>query len=89
VIVLDLLFTTRGVINQGTAHGFGFFGLAGNSELNLRAVTPLLGVIYAPRAACTITGEGSAAAEIHGLIICPTLTLGNNVPLHYDEALNQ
>jgi hypothetical protein len=78
-----------GIINQGTANGFLYLGLAGSATLNLRTVTPLLGSIYAPSVACTITAGGSAEAEIHGIIICRTLALGNSLQLHYDEALNQ
>jgi hypothetical protein len=79
----------NGIVNEGLANGFWYLGLAGNSTLNLRVATPLVGGIYAPRTACTITGGGSGVAEIHGSILCRTLTLGNQLQLHYDEALNQ
>jgi hypothetical protein len=78
-----------GIINQGAANGFYYLGLPGSATLDLRATMPLLGVIYAPSVACTITGKGSDAAEVHGQILCRTLTLGNHLQLHYDEALNQ
>jgi hypothetical protein len=79
----------NGVINQGTANGFFYLGLPGSMTLNLRATTPFLGVIYAPSVACTISGGGSGVAEVHGQILCRTLTLGNDLELHYDEGLTQ
>jgi hypothetical protein len=78
-----------GVVNQGPVEAFSFFGPAGNSTLSLRATTPFLGLIYATHAALTITGSGSATAEVHGAIVCRSLTLGSHLDFHYDEALNQ
>jgi choice-of-anchor A domain-containing protein len=65
-----------------------FLGLPGNTTLNLRAATPFLGVIYAPNAACTISGAGGVA-QVHGAIVCRTLTLGSHMEFHYDEAVYQ
>ena len=77
-----------GILNLGTADGFLYLALAANTSISLKT-SSLVGQIYAPRAAVTISGSGSSATEFEGLMVVKTLSLGNHLNAHFDEALSQ
>ena len=77
-----------GIVNEGVARQFIYFGLPGNHTLNLRFTTPLIGLIYAPQAICYVTAKGNAAAEMEGVVIVQEVELGAALRFHYDEAVN-
>jgi hypothetical protein len=76
----------EGVINQGPAKDFMYFGAGQNREVNLRLGIPLRGFVYAPSAVCTIFSAGSTAAEVHGAVFANSLELGADLEVHLDEA---
>jgi hypothetical protein len=78
-----------GIINQGVASHFIFFGVGLFSELNLRVATPFVGGIYAPRATCTITSAGGSSADLQGAVVTRSIQLGADLDFHFDEAPGQ
>ena len=77
-----------GIINLGTASNFLYLALAANTSVALKT-SSLVGQIYAPRAAVTISSAGNAVTEFEGLMVVKTLSLSAHLNLHFDEALSQ
>ena len=78
-----------GIINEGLARNFNYFGMPGNTAVNLRVSTPFVGNVYLPAGRCSITSSGGSTAELFGAIIGRSLELGAPVRLHLDEAGGQ
>jgi hypothetical protein len=78
-----------GIINEGLTRSFNYFGMPGNTAVNLRVSTPFVGNVYVPAGSCTITSSGSSTAELFGAIAGRALELGAPVRLHLDEAVGQ
>ena len=77
-----------GIINLGTASGFLYLALAANTSVTLKT-SSLVGQIYAPRAAVTISNAGNAVTQFEGLMVVKSLSLNADLNLHFDEALSQ
>jgi hypothetical protein len=78
-----------GIVNQGVAGNFIYYGTGSNSELNLRISTPFVGGIYAPNATCTVTSGGGTVADMQGAVVVRSIVLGTDLDFHFDEALGQ
>ena len=78
----------NGIINQAQyATNFVYYGLPSNSSLSLRGNGTFKGVIYAPNAAFTLNGGGSAVEDFIGASVTKTVTFNGHFKFHYDEAL--
>jgi hypothetical protein len=74
----------NGIINEGVAGNFIYFGIRESPTLHLRVATRFSGTIYAPYAVCTITSGGNSAAEIEGYVAARSVELGSDVNFHVD-----
>jgi len=77
-----------GIVNQGVAANFIYYGTSSNAELTLRISTPFVGGIYAPRTTCTISSAGGLRANMQGAAVAGSIELGADLDFHYDEALS-
>ena len=80
-------FRGNGIINQGVAQNFMYFGTGTSSTLNLRVTTPFVGTIYAPYAVCTISSSGNVTADLQGSIAARIIELEADSNFHADAAL--
>ena len=79
----------NGILNQGVPRNFMYYGTGANTELHLRVTTPFVGLIYAPRATCTVISGGNSAADMQGAAVVQSLELGADVNFHFDEELGR
>lgn len=78
----------NGVVNNGgRATNFYFFGLPSNQELTISGNGTFTGVIYAPNAAFTLNGGGSASEDVSGSAVASTVRINGGFTFHYDESL--
>lgn len=79
----QVLWGGGGCVNAtGFAKNFSIIGL-GTSPITYSGGTRLVGTIYAPSAAVSMSGNSDAC----GAIVANNFTLSGNMGLHYDEAL--
>jgi hypothetical protein len=78
-----------GVQNGGVASQFYYFGTDRNTTLSYGGNASFTGVIYAPNAALTLGGGGSAQIDVAGSIVARSIKLNGNFTFHYDENLRR
>ena len=78
----------RGVINEAASStNFVYNGLPSNTSLSLGGNAEFKGIIYAPHAALSLNGSGSAENDFIGASITSTVTMNGHYNFHYDENL--
>jgi len=78
----------QGIINHtGKAHNFILYGLPTCMGITVTSTSPLVGAVYAPRAAFTMRNHGSTPVEVIGATVTATVNLGTHYRFHYDESL--
>jgi len=74
------------VVNLGgDTENFSYYGLVGNTDIQITSDASIVGTIYAPRA--NIRCNGNAA--LFGAMACNTFTGIGNFDFHYDEKLGR
>lgn len=77
-----------GVVNtSGNAANFYYFGLPSNTSVTFGGNAAFVGAIYAPSAAFTLGGGGSAPIDFIGASVSKTVKMNGNFNFHYDENL--
>lgn len=78
-----------GVVNNGTAANFSYFGLPSNTEIKFSGNAGFTGAIYAPSADLTLSGGGNPANQVDfsGASVTKTVTMNGHLNFHYDESL--
>ena len=82
----DIKITGNGVLNAGLPSTFQIYGTSTSTTpqvIKLAGNGALSGVVYAPTADLTITGNG----DVNGSMIGNTITVSGNAAFHYDESL--
>jgi hypothetical protein len=80
----------QGVINDGNAADFMYYGLESNKLLKFAGNGSFTGVIYAPQTYFDLVGSGKdSAQDFTGASITKTVTMNGNFNFHYDEALKK
>jgi hypothetical protein len=85
----DLSIGGSGITNSaGQASKFSVFSTStsGSQNISLVGTAQLIGSVYAPTAAVSITG-GGASGGFYGAVVARTVTMTGNSNFHYDEAL--
>jgi hypothetical protein len=77
--------------NGGNCATFSYFGLPGNTSINLAGNSLLLGTIYAPNAALTLAGSGDPKTpfDFQGACAVNTIKLNGHFNFHFDENLKR
>jgi hypothetical protein len=79
--------TGNGVVNQAlTPIKCQFYGLPTCTSFELSGNGQWVGTVYAPQAAMTMNGGGSAG-DMSGAIVADTIRLNGGTQFHYDESL--
>lgn len=79
----------NGVVNNtGLAHNNQFYGLPSSKSWSISGNGQWIGTVYAPDAAFTMNGGGSAG-DMSGAVVAKSITLNGHVKFHYDEALQE
>ena len=77
----------NGVANlTGRAGNNQFFGLPSSTSWSISGNGQWIGTVYAPQAAFTMNGGGSAG-DMSGAVVAQSITLNGQVKFHYDEQL--
>lgn len=80
----------NGVISPtGKATAVSYYGLPGNTSLDISGNGEFTGTVYAPNAAFTASGGGKDLYDLAGAVVVKTITLNGHFNLHYDEALGR
>ena len=81
----------NGVANDtANAKNFAYYGLPGNTTINLTGNGAFYGTIYAPQANFNLKGSGNTSTDdFTGASITKTTTMTGNFNFHYDESLVQ
>ena len=79
----------NGVANDtAQAKNFAYYGLPGNTTINLTGNGAFYGTIYAPQANFNLKGSGNTSTDdFTGASITKTTTMTGNFNFHYDESL--
>jgi hypothetical protein len=79
----------NGVVNDtAQAKNFAYYGLPGNTSINITGNGAFYGTIYAPQADLTLKGGGKSTLEdFTGASITKSTTMAGNFSFHYDESL--
>jgi hypothetical protein len=77
--------------NEGNCAAFSYYGLPGNTDISLSGSDTLLGTIYAPNVALTLSGSGKPQIPIdfQGACAVNTIKLNGHFNFHYDENLKR
>jgi|ERR1051326_3168133 hypothetical protein len=79
---------TGGTVNfPGRAANFAYYGLPGNTTINLSGNANFTGTLYAPDAALTLSGGGSNNYDFTGSCIAKSVTFNGHFMFHFDEDL--
>lgn len=79
---------TGGTINfPGRAANFAYYGLPGNTSVNLSGNANFTGTLYAPDASLSLSGGGSNNYDFTGSCIAKSVTFNGHFMFHYDEDL--
>jgi Tfp pilus assembly protein PilX len=74
----------NGIVNgNASAANCQIYGLPSLTTLSYTGNASFVGTVYAPEAACTLSGNGAMS----GAVVGNTVTVGGNGNFHYDEAL--
>ncbi|MDX1952103.1 MAG: hypothetical protein SFY81_07945 [Verrucomicrobiota bacterium] len=79
----------NGIINNGSALNFSYFGLPSNTSLSFAGNAAFTGTIYAPSAAFTLGGGGNNNYDFVGASVTSTVQMNGHFHFHYDEALGK
>lgn len=78
----------QGVLNQtSNAHNFALYGLPSCLSITLSSTSAFSGVIYAPRAALTMTNLTPASVQVVGSTVTAAVNIRGRYQFHYDESL--
>jgi hypothetical protein len=77
----------NGVVNNGSASAFAYWGLPRNTHVAIAGNASLTGTIYAPQASLTIGGGGADIYDVMGAAIASSVKLNGHSNFHYDESL--
>lgn len=81
-------FAGQGVANMaGNATNFAYYGLSGNTKIDLKGNAAFTGTIYAPSAELHMGGGGANNVDFSGASITGSVKMNGNFNFHYDEAL--
>jgi hypothetical protein len=78
----------NGIQNTGLATNFYYFGTTNNTSLGYGGNSAFTAVFYAPNAAMTMGGGGSATVDFSGAAIIKSVKMNGNFTFHYDETSN-
>lgn len=81
--------TGKGILNDGSALSFQYYGLPSNTSLAFSGNAAFTGVIYAPSAAFTLGGGGSTTYDFVGSSVTKTVKMNGHFKFHYDEILKR
>jgi hypothetical protein len=77
----------KGINNKNLrAESFMYFGLPGNTTIDMHGNASFTGVLYAPNAALDIGGGGNDEIDFLGAIIARIVTVNGKMTFHFDEA---
>jgi hypothetical protein len=80
----------KGIISPtAKATDVSYYGLPGNTSLDMSGNGEFTGTVYAPNAAFTASGGGNNLYDLAGAIVVKTIKLNGHFNLHYDEALGR
>ena len=77
----------NGVLNNGDASRFIYYGLSSNTQFTLSGPNTFTGCIYAPNAHVGFAGGGAIGLDFIGANVSRSVSLFGSVRFHYDEAL--
>ena len=79
----------NGLVNAtGQAKNFQYYGLPGNTTINITGNGAFYGTIYAPEADLNLKGSGNTSTDdFTGASITKTTTMTGNFNFHYDQSL--
>ena len=72
----------------GTAAGFQYYGLSGNTSVQWQFAGAAVGTIYGPEANVTLSG-GASVLDFSGSLVANSVNLLGHINLHYDENLTR
>jgi len=75
--------------NAGNCATFTYFGLPGNTRIDLSGNNLFLGSIYAPNAALTLSGSGKDVIDFQGACAVRTIGMNGHFKFHFDENLKR
>ena len=78
-----------GVVNNGTAANFSYYGLESNTEIKFSGNAGFTGTIYAPQASLSLSGGGNPAntVDFSGACVVKSVSMNGHLNFHYDESL--
>jgi hypothetical protein len=80
----------QGIVNtSGNAANFTYFGLPTNTSVTFGGNAAFIGAIYAPSAAFTLGGGGTAPIDFIGASVTKTVKMNGHFNFHYDENLRR
>src|SRR6185503_5824011 len=79
----------NGVVNDtAQAKNFAYYGLPGNTTINITGNGAFYGTIYAPQADLNLKGSGNSSVEdFTGASVTKSTKMTGNFNFHYDEDL--
>lgn len=77
------------VNNPGNCASFSYFGLPGNTAINLSGNNTFLGTFYAPSADFKLSGSGTTVTDFQGACVVSTITMNGHFRFHFDENLKR
>jgi hypothetical protein len=77
------------VNNQGNCATFMYFGLPGNTSINLSGNNSFLGAWYAPSADFKLSGSGTGDIDFQGSCVVNTVNMNGHFRFHFDENLKR
>jgi len=78
------------VNSPGNCATFAYYGLPGNTSIDLSGNNELLGTFYAPNADLKLSGSGSGApVDFQGCCVVRTIQMNGHFRFHFDENLKR
>jgi hypothetical protein len=75
--------------NDGNCATFSYFGLPGNTSINLGGNNVFLGTIYAPNADLVMSGGGNNIVDYQGACAVKSIGMNGHFNFHFDENLRR
>jgi len=77
------------VNNPGNCATFSYFGLPGNTSLDITGNNVFLGTFYAPNADFHLGGSGTTVTDFQGSCVVRTIQMNGHFRFHFDENLKR
>ena len=77
------------VNNAGNCANFSYFGLPGNTSIQVGGNSLFLGGLYAPNANLVLNGGGNSVVDFQGSCVVNSVTMDGHFNFHFDENLKR